>query len=297
MRNKDLLNRFIFEKAPIRGEFVQLQESVLTILNQHDYPPSIRQLLGEALCVAVLLTAIIKFQGRLTVQFRGQGKLKLLLAQCDHHFHLRGLVKWDGEMSYSELMDAFNDGILVIMLDTGGIGRYQGIVSWRGNSLLESIEGFFKESEQLATKLWLCVGKESAAGFLLQVIPTKENATLSLQEDIDNADWKHIMELTEKLDPEEMLHLDAEKLLKKLYPAEEVRLFSPVPVMFKCTCTRKRGEDAILLLGQKEAEEELASKKSIVVTCDFCNEEYIFDKVDVSAIFKNKERPPPTNIH
>lgn len=298
MFKKDLLHRFIFEKAPIRGEFVQLQESFLTILEQHAYPTAIRQLLGEALCVAALLSAVIKFQGRLTVQFRGKGKLKMLLTQCNNLFHLRGLVKWEGEMTYDELMEAFNDGVLVIMLDTGGTGRYQGIVSWRGNSLLESIEGFFKESEQLATKLWLKVDEKNAAGLLLQIIPSKENAEFNLQANLENPEWQHAIDLTEKLAPEDLLQLDAETLLSKLYPEEDIRLFDPVPVMFKCTCNRKRGEDAILLLGQKEAEEELKTKNAIVVTCDFCNKEYVFDKVDVAAIFKNKDKTSPTtNIH
>src|SRR5438093_10310945 len=119
MTNKDLLQRFIFDRLPIRGEFIHLQESYQTIINQHPYSQPIRKLLGEALCVAGLLSAIIKFNGRLTVQFRGKGKLKLLLAQCDHNFQMRGLVKYDSEMTYDDLMASFNEGVLVIMLDSG----------------------------------------------------------------------------------------------------------------------------------------------------------------------------------
>src|SRR5207244_419684 len=111
----------------------------------------------------------------LTVQFRGKGKLKLLLAQCDSEFQIRGLAKWEGELTYNDLMDSFNHGVLVIMLDSGPHkSRYQGIVSWRGNSLVESIEGYFRDSEQLSTKIWLTVNKRTAAGFLLQVIPGTE---------------------------------------------------------------------------------------------------------------------------
>src|SRR5277367_4669041 len=99
MTQQDLLQRFIFDKAPVRGEYIHLEDSFKEILQQHDYPPAIRRLLGEALCVAGLLTATIKFEGRLTVQFRGKGKLKFLLAQCDNHFHVRGLVKWDGDVT------------------------------------------------------------------------------------------------------------------------------------------------------------------------------------------------------
>lgn len=296
---KDTLQRFIFEKAPVRGEYIHLQESFQTIVNQHAYPPALRQLLGEALCVAGLLSAIIKFNGRLTVQFRGKGKLKLLLAQCDNHFHLRGLAKWDGEMSYEDLMEAFNDGVLVIMLDAGpNKNRYQGMVAWRGNSLVESIEGYFRESEQLATKIWLSVSDTSAVGFLLQVVPATSGGVVGIEKDIINPHWDRITKLTSHLYPVDLLSMDCQSILRMLYPEEEIRLFPSVSVSFGCTCSRKRGADAILVLGREEAEAELKDKQSIVVTCDFCNKEYIFDRVDVAKIFENKDIPPAdTHLH
>lgn len=298
MTDRDLLQRFIFANAPIRGEYVHLAESYQTIINQHQYPEAIRQLLGEALCVAGLLSAIIKFEGRLTVQFRGKGKLRLLLAQCDSQFHIRGLAKWEGDLSYNDLMESFNHGILVIMLDSGEAkGRYQGIVSWRGNSLVESIEGYFRESEQLATKIWLAVDDVSASGYLLQVIPTKEHEGADLEGKNSYPEWDRIISDTVRLTPEDMLQSDYAALLDKLYPDEEIRVFPSVPVSFVCTCSRKRGEDAILLLGREEAEAELKNKQTIVVTCDFCNKEYVFDANDITKIFKEKGRPPSTHLH
>lgn len=299
MANTDILQRFIFDKAPIRGEFIHLDDSFQTIVSQHNYPPLIRKLLGEALCVAGLLSAIIKFKGRLTVQFRGQGKLKLLLAQCDDEFQLRGLVKWDGELTEQTLQESFHEGVLVIMLDSGtSKGRYQGIVAWRGNSLAESIEGYFKDSEQLATKIWLAVDEKSAAGLLLQVIPASDKDSIGIEKQIIHPSWEHMRHLTSKLLPEDLLHLSYESLLKTLYPEEDIRVFPGMPMKFNCTCSRKRSEDAIGLLGKEEAEAELKDKQSIVVTCDFCNREYIFDRVDVANIFEKKDVPPSdTHLH
>lgn len=289
MSTQDTLQRFIFDKLPIRGEFVHLDQSFQTIVSQHRYSAPIKQLLGEALCVAALLSAIIKFNGRLTVQFRGKGPLKLLLAQCDNEFQLRGLVKCDGEPTYGELMDAMNEGVLVIMLDGGPKKtRYQGIVSWRGNSLIESIEGYFKESEQLATKIWLSVNETSAVGFLLQIVPTKGEQNRSIEKEIIEPHWRHIQKLSSSLCSIDMLHIDFESLLRMVYPEEEIRIFPVVDVKFGCTCSRKRGADAIMILGREEAEEELRDKQVILVTCDFCNREYVFDRVDVAAIFENK---------
>ena len=296
---KDLLQRFIFENEPVRGEYVKLEESLQTILNQHNYPAAVRKLLGEALCAAALLSAIIKFTGRLTVQFRGKGKLKLLLAQCNDQYHLRGLAKYEGDLSYEELMSAFHDGVLVIMLDSGAKGqRYQGVVKWQGDSLAASIEHYFRDSEQLATKIWLHSEHDTATGFLLQVIPPADKDARGIENEIINPSWQRIVKLTEAADQNILQQAGYPELLTLVYPDETIRIFDAAHVSFFCGCTRKRGQDAIELLGREEAESELQDKQCIVVTCDFCNKEYVFDRVDVEAIFKNSEQPPSdTHLH
>lgn len=292
MTDKDLLQRFLFENAPVRGELVHLNQSYQTIMQQHQYPPVIRQLLGEALAAASLLSAIIKFKGRLTVQFRGNGKLKLLLAQCDQAFHLRGLAQWQGDLNSEEVWDDLNNGLLAIMMDPDipGGKRYQGIVAWQGRSLVESIEGYFQHSEQLPTRLWITADETGVGGLLLQVMP-KEKPELYKN------DWDHLIHLTNTITPKELLMLDNQVLLHKLYSQEDVRLFQPIHVTFRCECSVERGENAILLLGRKEAEQELKDKQKIIVTCEFCNQEFVFDRVDVARIFKKGEKPPSIQLH
>lgn len=292
MTEKDKLQRFIFEHAPVRGEYVHLDDSFLTIISQHGYPPPIQKILGEALAVAVLLSAIIKFTGRLTVQFRGKGRLKMLLAQCNNEFQIRGLAKWDGDLSYEELVAAFRDGVLVIMLETGGNNRYQGIVGWEGDSLAKSIEGYFRDSEQLATKICLSVSEKSAAGFLLQVVPGGDKSATGIAEQVIKPHWEHFSKLMNELSPEDLLQKDYQSLLLSLFQEEPIRIFEPDSIAFACTCSRKRSADALVMIGQKEAEEELEGKNSIVVTCDFCNKEYMFDRVDVAALFEDANKPP-----
>ena len=196
-------------------------------------------------------------------------------------------------------MQSFNDGVLVIMLDGGmSKGQYQGIVAWQGN-LVESIEGYFRDSEQLATRLWFAVNDKSAAGYLLQVVPNAGAADVYLDNEMIAPHWEHITKITAtKLYPIDLLRIDCESILRMLYPEEEIRLFPSVDVQFGCTCSRKRGADAILILGKEEAESELKDKQSIVVTCDFCNEEYIFDRIDVAKIFSDDNQPPgDTHLH
>ena len=298
MPHHDVLQRFIFDRLPVRGEFIHLKKSFQTIVHQHVYPASVYQLLGEALCVAGLLRALLKFQGRLTVQFRGEGPLKLLLTQCDHRARLRGLIKWEGELSYEALMDAFKKGTLTILLDPGkNKNRYQGIVSWRGPTLAESIEGYFQDSEQLATKIWLAVNEESAVGFLLQAIPSTDRYAEFIEKEFVHQDFERIIQQASLLQKKEMLEMDCEVLLKKLYPHDTIRVFPEESLAFRCTCSRKKGEQAVLLLGQEEAEAELNNNQVVVVTCEFCNKKYVFDRVDVGRIFKNGHSSSQKPLH
>ncbi|MDR3478759.1 MAG: Hsp33 family molecular chaperone HslO [Gammaproteobacteria bacterium] len=298
MKKQDILQRFLFENAPIRGELVHLNDSFQTIIKQHDYPPVIQRLLGEALVLASLLSAIIKFEGRLTLQFQGRGKLKLLMAQCNNDFHLRGLVQWDGELTQDELIEDFQKGTLAILMDPDASGRrYQGIVEWRGSSLTESIEGYFENSEQLLTRIWIAIDEHSAAGILLQILPREGGIRLESPTAPDR-DWEHIVILTDTIKSDELLTLDNKTILHRLYVEEDVRLFEAEPVIFRCTCSVQRGESAILLLTREEAEEELRDKQKLVVVCEFCNKEYVFDRIDVEKIFRKGGTPPTsTKIH
>lgn len=293
MNDSDKLQRFLFEDAPVRGEIIRLNTAFTTIVEQHQYPPAIRALLGQALAVASLLAAIVKFDGRLTVQFQGKGKVKLLLAQCNQHFQVRGLVHYTGEMTEDELWNDLKEGVLAIMMepDAQAGNRYQGIVAWQGNSFAETIEGYFKQSEQLPTRIWLAVNETAVAGLLLQIMPSEVV-------DGERDAWEHLSILSSTITPDELLTLENETLLHRLYSEETVRLFEQVPIQFKCNCSVKRSEHAVYLLGIEEAEEELKQKQTIVVTCEFCNTEYVFDKVDVARIFKEAgNSSPQSQLH
>ena len=292
MKDKDVLQRFLFENAPVRGGVVHLNQSYQTIIQQHGYPMVICHILGEALAAVSLLSSIIKFKGRLTLQFRGKGKLKLLVAQCNQQFQLRALAQWDGELTQEEVLDSLHQGVLAIMVDPEipGGNPYQGIVAWQGRSLAESIEAYFNQSEQLDTRIWLSVNETCAAGLLLQVMPQEKP-------ELFKNDWEHLTTLTQTLTEDELLQLDHADLLYRLYSQEDVRLFEQLPVVFHCDCSIARGEQAVLLLGQEEAEQELNEKQNLIVTCEFCNTEFIFDRVDVARIFKHGENPSSTQVH
>ncbi len=293
MNDKDILQRFLFENAQVRGEIVHLETSFQTIINQHNYPPILQKILGEMLVVVNLLCASIKFNGRVTVQFQGKGKLKLLLAQSTHELNMRGLAQWQGELSATELQAELKAGLLAITMDPQDSthNRYQGMVAWHGDSLAHSIEGYFIQSEQIPTRLWLAVDEQRAAGFLIQALPHDG------MKDDESADWEHISLLTDTLTAHELLNLDHKTLLRRLYVEEDVRIFAPTPVSFRCTCSTQRSENALRMLGREEVDEELNQKQQVVVTCEFCNNEFVFDRVDIERIFKPGDAGTSAQVH
>ncbi len=297
MNDKDSLQRFLFENVAVRGEIVRLEDSFTTIMLQHQYPRVIQKILGEMLVAACLLSASIKLKGRITVQFQGKGNVRLLLAQSNHELQIRGLAQWEGELTQEELLKQLKEGILAIMIDPDVEGgqRYQGIVAWEGDSLARSLEGYFNHSEQLPTRLWLAVNEKRAAGLLLQVMP--QAASQLDKETKEQEDWEHINHLTSTITADELLNLDNTILLHRLYVEEDVRVFSPSPVVFRCTCSMVRSENALRLLSEEEVEEELRDKQALVVTCEFCSQEYRFDRVDIARIFKDGRSGSSTQIH
>lgn len=290
----DTLQRFIFENEPVRGEYIKLDTAYQSVLAQHQYPSIVQNILGEALCMAALLSASIKYDGRLTLQFRGEGKLRMLLAQCDNHNHLRGIAKYDEDITPEDLLQSFNNGKLVMLLDSPKTDqRYQGIVEWKGNSIAASIEHYFQHSEQLTTRIWLNVNDKFAIGYFLQIVPMQAKSNDHFENQMMEPSWHRIVNATETNIAQFIHQFDYPELLTKLYPEDTLRVFAGEKMEFHCGCTRKRGQNAIYVLGRTEAEAELKDKQVIAVTCEFCNKEYLYDRVDIEQIFHGGEQTPP----
>jgi molecular chaperone Hsp33 len=275
----DTLQNFIFDNHAVRGEIVRLDRTFQTIISQHYYPPVIRQLLAEALLAVSLLYGISKHEGKLTLQFQGTGALSLLSVRCTHDYHLRGVAQWSEELSsIHSLAEALGKGTLLLTYEPEKQGqRYQSVVEVRGNSVAKAIEDYFTQSEQLATRIILAADEKSAVGFMLQQLPSETEKDES---------WNHVLTLAESLTPDEMLTLDNHTLLHRLYHQEEVRVFTPHSLQFGCSCSIYRMENAIIGLGKEEALKILEERDSIEVTCEFCNQHYEFDRVDVEALFQ-----------
>jgi molecular chaperone Hsp33 len=277
MSASDQLHRFLFEGLGIRGNLVHLGATWRAVLNTHPYPPAVRDPLGEALAAVTLLASTIKFQGSLILQAQGSGPLRTLVAQTTHEHKVRGLARWEHEVPEGgPLPTRFGDGVLVLTIERRGAEPYQGIVPLEGPDLSSAIERYFRDSEQLPTRLWLAAGEERAAGLLLQRLPGADPS--------DEA-WGRVGFLADTLTPTELIDQGAEALLHRLFNEEHVRLFEPEPVAFRCGCSRARIEDTLRLLGPSEIDAIIAAEGLVSVTCEFCNRTYAFDAVDATQLF------------
>lgn len=292
----DLLQRFIFDNAAIRGEWVNLQESWQSILRRRDYPLAIRNALGEMLGATSLLLSTVKIKGRMVLQIRSEGPVKLMMVECTSDHTVRAIAQYDGditdEMGISDLCE---NGTLAITIEVDGAKQpYQGIVSVQGQTIADTLEVYFTQSEQLPTKIWLCANEHDVAGFFLQQLPSEEGDKEQAAED-----WSRISHLANTLTEEELLTLEPETLLHRLFHEESVRLFDPIHLSFACTCSRERVADSLRLIGREEVQEIVEAEDVIEATCDFCNEVYTFDKVDVAELFSDGSFPEgdPTVLH
>ena len=277
--SSDSLRRFLFEHAPIRGEIVHLEATWQSVIDRHNYPPVLRDLMGELCAATVLLAATLKLQGSMVLQIHGKGAVKLLVVECTGDMELRATAKWEGDLTGGTLQDLVGDGRFVITLDPkDGNQAYQGVVALEGESIAEILQNYMTRSEQLETRLWLAADGKQAAGMLLQKLPEKDG----LQ---DDDPWDRAVLIAGTLKSEELLNVPAIELVHLLYHEEDIRLFDAQAVVFRCTCSRENVARMLRMLGREEVDSIIEERGDVEVHCEFCNQRYVFDRVDADAVF------------
>lgn len=283
MSNPDQTQRFLFDHTYIRGEITGLHRSYQEVLEKHNYPEPVQRMLGEFMAAVALLSDTLKFNGTLSLQVRGAGQVRMLMAECRNHEALRAIAQYNDD--FSPDADLLGKGQMAITIEPEKGKRYQGIVSIDDDqhSLDRVLEDYFRQSEQIRTRVWLAADGQQAAGLLLQAMPQSASEG-SLEREDDDA-WDRVVHLADTLTETEMLSLDNATLLFRLFHEEKVRVFPGRELRFECTCTRERCGNAILMLGQQEAEQIIAEEGYIQSDCQFCRQQYRFDQADVDALF------------
>lgn len=282
MKESNSLQRFMFEHANIRGEIIHLDETYKTIMNQHPYPEEIRGLLGEALVACILLAGSIKFEGEISLQFHGDQRLPLLIAQCTNQLHVRAFAKYQEPENgqHADYYAAFLKGKLVLTINQyHQTQAYQSVVPIDSTSMSENLMHYFAQSEQLATKVWLAAKGDKAAGMLLQLLPDQETTQ---REQF----WEYAVHIGETITKDELLTLDNPTILHRLYHETELRLYDARPVKFHCRCNAEKMKEVLTILGEDDLNQLIEERGEVAIHCDFCNKEYKFDAIDVTMLFR-----------
>jgi len=315
------LHKFIFDGLPVRGMLVRLTGTWTEMLRRRAantesgaYPPAVQRLLGEMLAAAALMQANIKFDGALVVQIAGDGPVKLAVAEVQPDLAMRATATVIGavapDSSLSAMVNVDNLGRCAITLDPKnrfpGQQPYQGVVPLFGDRgeklerLSDVLQHYMLQSEQLDTTLVLAADDRIAAGLLIQRLPTQGSANLSgstgrahHEDEIGlNEDYKRIALLASSLQRDELLGLDVDSILRRLFWEEALTRFEPLAgehgPRFACTCSRDKVGAMIVSLGAAEAQDILQERGEIEVACEFCGVQYRFDPIDAAQLF----RPP-----
>ncbi|SAL62626.1 Hsp33 protein [Caballeronia terrestris] len=299
----DQLQKFMFNAAPVRGEIVSLRNTWQEVLARRSYPAPVRNVLGEMMAACALLSANLKFNGTLIMQIYGDGPVQMLVVQCHSDLSLRATAKLaegaviTDDMMLPALLNERGHGRCVITLDPNdkrpGQQPYQGIVPLSGEhgplaSMAEVLEHYMHHSEQLDTRMWLAANTDRAVGMLLQKLPG-DGGIVPHPGEHDADTWQRVCHLGGTLSNEELLKEEPETVFRRLFWQENVQHFEPAATRFQCSCSREKVGGMLKMLGREEVDSVIAERGDVEVHCEFCNQRYEFDPVDVAQLFVAKE--------
>ena len=313
------LHKFIFEGMPVRGMLVRLTEGWREVLQRrvtsHDeFPEPVRVLMGEMAAAGALMQAGIKFDGALVLQVFGDGPVKLAVVEVQSDLAFRVTAKVVGDVAADAQVEAMlnvhGKGRCAITLDSRtkfpGQQPYQGVVSLHGDQreplqkISEVLEHYMLQSEQLDTRLILAANDDVAAGLLIQRLPVEGVGNLGRRNEDEigvNEDFNRLSMLAATLTRDELLTLDADTVLRRLFWEEPLKRFPPLAgedgPRFACTCSRERVGRMLMGLGRIEVDDIIVEQGRVEIGCDFCGIKYHFDAVDVGELFTPTPQQAP----
>jgi molecular chaperone Hsp33 len=309
------VRKFLFEGLPVRGVLVRITDEWRALLSrrrgENAHPPEVRALLGEMTAAGLMMQAHIKFNGALVLQLSGDGPVKLAVAEVQPELSFRATASVVGAVESGSQLEAMvnvhGQGRCAITLDPRdklpGQQPYQGVVPLHGDQreplqqLSQVLEHYMLQSEQLDTRLLLAANDEVAAGLLIQRMPVQGEGNLQTVRNEDEIGiseaFNRIAMLAATLTQQELIELEPEQILHRLFWEETVRLFDPQRPRFACSCSRERVRGMLRSLGRDESESLIEERGLVEVSCEFCGEQYRFDAVDVGELFTPGRDQPP----
>jgi len=281
----DILNRYLFDNLHARGELVNLSQTFQEIVAPHNYPSGIKNLLGELVAATCLLTATLKFEGEIAVQLQGDGPIGYMAVNGNNLQEMRGIARMSSETDATSLQDLIGKGNMVITIRPKNGEPYQGVVALEEETLAECLAHYFEVSEQIPTKIWLFTDESTSqiAGTLIQLLPDAGDKTQQ------EADFDHLCQLTNTIKSDEIFSVDSQELLYRLYHQEEVRLFEPQAISYKCSCSEEKCLNAISQIEPSELDNIIVEQGSVSMTCDYCLTTYQFKRPQLEQFINDSK--------
>ncbi|MEJ6558722.1 MAG: Hsp33 family molecular chaperone HslO [Candidatus Thioglobus sp.] len=273
------INRFLFKDLDIRGQHLSLIDTWQDMIQNRGYSVLVRQLFGELSALAIFLANGIKHKGKLTLQVQGSGIVSLLLVEVTSDLKIRGMVRSNSTIEEDDSLDKIlGEGQIVATLYNSQTDHsFQSLVPINQKGLIATFEDYFFQSEQLESRLWVSSTQENLCAMLLQKMPEADQH--------DSEGWHRVGTLSGTITQDELISLDAESLLHRLFHEETLQLFNADWVGYECEQSKERFEKIIYDLGEQDARDLLKERGEIAIHNEICNEHLFFDEQDVDRIF------------
>lgn len=293
----NVIQPFQLDETNLRGRMVRMGSVLDDIIQAHNYPKHVSHLVAETAILSALLSSMLKYDGVFTLQAQGDGPINTIVADITTSGDLRACANFNGDrlaqtieqlaaMKSSEnarnhLAQLLGKGYLAFTVDQGSAEeRYQGIVELMGSSMIDCVQHYFAQSEQIGTGIKIAVGQRDekwrAAGIMIQRMP-EEGGDQSFS-NIEEDDWRRTMVFLDSSTEDEMLDpaLHSNILLTRLFHEEGVRVYEPQVITKSCRCNEEKVQNVILSLSDEDRE-YLKKDGKISVRCEFCSTEFLFD--------------------
>jgi len=288
----DQLKKYLFPDHGTRVQAVRLTDAWREGLAHQSCPDCVAPLLGELVAASVLLASNLKFDGSLVLQLQGDGPVALIVVECRADLSIRATATLREGHALPEqgtlqsLLNTKGQGRFIVILDpdedkkNAGMQPYQGVVPLDGDSVAQVLELYMKHSEQLDTRLWLAADGQRAAGLLVQRLPGQDTAAGEAGDG-----WERACHLAGTTRHDELLELETDELVHRLFWQEELIAYEPAAIRWHCPCTRERVAGMLRMLGRDELDGILQERGRVDVSCNFCGKPYVFDAIDCAGLF------------
>jgi molecular chaperone Hsp33 len=307
----DLVQTFQIDPFALRGRLVRVGPLLDEILNRHAYAEPVARMLGEAITAAVTLAGALKFEGVFTLQTKGDGPIRMMVADVTTSGAVRGYAQIDeaklakvpaerwGDAAGASVSHLIGAGYLAMTVDQGEhTERYQGIVELLGATLVECVHHYFRQSEQTEAALKLAVARVADASgkprwrggaLMIQRLPPDAN---TLDREAEDEGWRRAAILMSSSTSRELVDpaLAPERLLFRLFHEDGVRAYPPHRLTARCRCSQERVETVLRALPPAELD-DMKIEGKVVVTCEFCSTVYDFDDDALAALMAAEDRP------